>query len=680
MRGAVLGWLTSMDDALLVQRGHLFPWTPVFLAAGIGTWFLLRFEPGWTLYAAVALVGVTAACLAMVRPQGWSAVAWAAALVAAGFCLAGYRAVSVAAPILDGRYYGPVEGRIVAIDRSASDALRITLDRVTLRNILPHARPERVRISLHGPACPVTPGERVMTTAYLSPPQGPAEPGGFDFRRHAWFQAIGAVGYTRVDLLTVAPPGAGLKVFSVRMVISHHIRSVLSGDTGGFAAAVTTGDRSGVRADTLEALRISNLAHLLAISGLHMGLLTGFVFALIRAGIALIPWLAIRLPGREISAIGAMAAAVIYLALSGGNVATERAFVMAMVVLTALLLRRRALSLRAVALAALIVLLLRPESLLSPGFQMSFAATTALIAVFGALRGVKFKHVPTWVKPVMGVVLSSAVAGAATAPIGAAHFNTLSHYGLLANLLSVPVMGTLVVPAAVLAALLAPFGAEMAGLALMRIGLDWILWVAHWVADMPGSQSAVLAPGPWVLPVLSFGLLWLILWQGRARAVGVGVAAIAMLLWAGSERPELLIAEGGALVGVMTEQGRALSKSRGAGFVARIWLENDGDPVDQPDAAARWPDTQQPFRVYLAAGQEIVHLLGKRGARAWSDCRQGQIIVASVPVSIRGDCKVFDPETMKLTGSLASGRNGFVSARDASGRRLWNTPRPVSGQ
>lgn len=160
-----------------------------------------------------------------------------------------------------------------------------------------------------------------------------------------------------------------------------YLQQRIPGETGGFAAAITAGDRSGVGEQTLTALRQSNLAHLLAISGLHMGLLTGFVFAAVRVLFCLVPPVALRWPVKKLAALAALAAGAGYLMLSGGNVATERAFVMVAVMLGAVLLNRRAITLRAVAVAALIVLLRRPESLLSPGFQMSFAATAALVAV-----------------------------------------------------------------------------------------------------------------------------------------------------------------------------------------------------------------------------------------------------------------------------------------------------------
>ncbi len=667
--------LARVEAALLNQTGYLFQWSPVCLAIGIGLYFSLRFEPGWQVYSCLLALMLGLVWAGRKVRTGWAALAMGGALIAAGFVLAGARAHSVAEPVLSWRYYGPVEGRVVAMDRSASDALRVTLDQVRIGDVPEDRRPQRVRLSLHGESADLAPGQRIMTTGHLSPPQGPVEPGGFDFRRHAWFQRLGAVGYTRVPVMTVARPEEateGVRVTALRMAISERVRSILPGEIGGFAAAVTTGDRSGMGQQTLKSLRASNLAHLLAISGLHMGLLTGFVFLVCRLALSAIPSVALRLPVRKLAALCALAAAVIYLMLSGGNVATERAFVMASVMLGAVLIDRRAISLRVVAVAALIVLVLRPESLLSPGFQMSFAATTALVAVFGQLRDYGPMPGPKWTKPVVGLLLSSAIAGLATAPIGAAHFNTMSHYGLLANMLSVPVMGTVVVPAAFVAALLAPFGLEALALHVMGLGLQWILIVSDKVSGLDGAQGYVVSPPHYVLPMFALGALWLALWRGRAKWIGVAPVAAAFLLWGQGHRPEVLIADSGGLVGVMTENGRALSKEKGSGFIATVWLENDGDGEDQVNAAHRWPDTSGGIQRYVWQGKELVHVTGKRAAQGFQECRKNQIVVSAVPLDLTGDCGLFDPDRLKETGSLALSGGGMTTSREAIGHRLWS--------
>uniref|UniRef100_A0AAN0M8L4 ComEC/Rec2 family competence protein n=1 Tax=Yoonia rhodophyticola TaxID=3137370 RepID=A0AAN0M8L4_9RHOB len=412
-----------LEDALLAQRGGLIGWVPVCLAIGIGGYFSLPSEPG---IIAMICAGVSTMALWVIGrlvPVAYRPLIVALALIIIGAGLAKWRTDAVDAPVLGFRYYGAIEGRVVNIDRSASDAIRLTLDRVVLERMAPDRTPERVRVSLHGDQVlrGFQPGETLIMTGHLSPPAGPAEPGGFDFQRHAWFLQLGAVGYTRTPVLRLAAADdAGswrMKIFAMRMAISTAVRGAMPGEPGAFAAAIMTGDRSGMGQGTLADLRASNLAHLLAISGLHMGLLTGFIFAAVRYGLAFIPAIALRWPTKKIAAICALLVGAFYLALSGGNVATERAYVMVAVMLLAVLLDRRALSLRAVAMAAIIILVWQPESLTGPGFQMSFAATTALVAVFGWLRRFEMHQLPRWTRPVLSVVISSAVAGFATAPL-----------------------------------------------------------------------------------------------------------------------------------------------------------------------------------------------------------------------------------------------------------------------
>ena len=665
------------------QRGRLFLWVPLCLGFGIGAYFVLPVEPDpWMLAALAALAG--GALVAAIRSKSVPAVLLGAvALAVLGLVLAGARAHSVAGSVLKYRYYGPVQGRVVALDRSLSGWPRMTLDRVVLADMDPAATPDRLRVSIHTRAAAAAPevGTVVILTAHMSPPQGPVEPGGFDFQRRAWFQGLGAVGYTRTPVLRLAAPnprGVALAVSRLRYFISAAVRAQIPGDAGGFAAAIVTGDRSGISRAALDALRASNLAHLLAISGLHMGLLTGFVFAALRFLMALVPPLALRAPIKKLAAIGALAAGAFYLLLSGGSVATERAFVMVAVMLGAILFDQRALTLRAVALAAVIILLLRPESLIEPGFQMSFAATTALIAAFRALTVWQPGPVPRMVRPVVGLVVSSAVAGAATAPIAAAHFNQIAHFGLLANLLSVPLMGLFVMPAAVLAAVLSPLGLAWIGLAIMRLGVVWILGVANWVAGLDGALSHVPTPPPATLPLIAGGALYLLLWRGHARVAGLALAVAGFALWSGADRPDVLISGTGGMVGVLTDKGRVLSKPRGEGFVALSWLENDGDPVAQKTAAARRGFSgDRGLRTGEFPFTAIIHLTGKGSAeKIAAACETGAIVVTNTKVA-RPNCTLFDATRLKDLGAVALYRDAeslhMISARSVAGRRLWNS-------
>ena len=672
-----------ISDALLAQRDNLFGWVPICLGIGIGVYFNVGQEPDLPVIWAGALIAIALLILARLVSTAFLPVVLALVLVLTGAGLAKWRVTSVTEPVLNFRYYGPIEGRLVHIDRSSSDAVRLTLDHVVLARMPPARTPAKLRVSLHGdqPLTTFNPGDLLILTGHLSPPAGPAEPGGFDFQRHAWFMQLGAVGYTRTPVLRLAVPkvrGFATQVFALRMAISQAVQKAMPGESGAFAAAIMTGDRSGMGQQTLAELRASNLAHLLAISGLHMGLLTGFVFAVIRYGLALVPRVALRWSTKKIAAIFALIVGAFYLLLSGGNVATERAFIMVAVMLVVVLLDRRALTLRAVAIAATIVLVWQPEAMTGPGFQMSFAATTALVAAFAGLRRFDLSRLPKWSRAVLSVVLSSFIAGLATAPFAAAHFNQIAHYGLIANLLSVPLMGVLVMPAAVLAVCLVPFGLWGIGLWAMELGLRWILFVAHVVATRDGALSHIWAPDPLVLPVLTLGLLWALLINGPARFAGLVGVICAAFLWAQTTRPALLIADNGGLIGLQTNAGRVLSKARGSGFVAGIWLENDGALIAQEDAAAKQGLEVQGRRIAVnLAGWQVLQVSGKTALADLTGCDGADILVSNQMDEVDRPCMVYDLRRLRQTGSLAidvapNGDLWIETAQRVAGARPWN--------
>ncbi len=670
-----------LGPLLALQRvqGRLFPWVAMFLGTGIGVWFALPFEPlGWH-YGVLGAGLLAVLLLRLWGPELLHPLAIAIACIAAGGMAAGLRAHLVAAPMLDFRYYGPVQGRIVDVDRSQSDALRLTLDRVVLDRVSPDRTPLRVRVSLHGDQRYLVPepGQVVMLTGHLTAPEGPVEPGSFDFRRKAFFDQMGAVGYTSSPVLLLAPPESGGQMISrLRASLARSMRDAMPGQAGAFAAGAMTGDRSGIDQDTVGALRDSSLAHLLAISGMNLAFLIGFVFALIRYGIAFVPVLALRVNAKKVAAVVALGIAFFYLLLSGANVATTRAFIMVTVMLGAVLLDRRALTLRSVAIAAILILATTPEALLDPGFQMSFAATVALISAFGAVDArVMRERLPRWMLPVFTLVLSSVVAGFATAPYAAAHFNRYSDYGLLANLLTVPVMGAVVMPAGAVASLLAPFGLAAPALWAMEGGSAWILAVAHWISGLHGSVSAIPAPPIWVVPLVTFALAWLILWQGRVRWAAAVPAFLALCVWVAADRPLILIAGDGALVGVMGAEGRALSTEKGGGFAAKSWLENDGDLATQEQAAAR-PGFTGPkgARVFEVSGLRGVVLKGKRADIAAACAKGGVVVVAAVVDAPPEGCLLIDQTLLRHTGPLAIGADLTVtSTRQVA--RIWSKGR-----
>ncbi|MGR3837644.1 MAG: ComEC/Rec2 family competence protein [Cognatishimia sp.] len=674
----MLGLLRFVETTLRGQRGALLGWAPVCLAVGIAGYFSLRVEPGQLAFWGALLFAVAGYALGRGRASGWAILGNGLALVALGFALAQMRAHRVAAPRLDMPYQGIVEGRVVTLDRSASGALRMILDQVFMPELGPRPNPARVRVSLRGKAegFDIALLQRIRVPARMAPPGGPVEPGGFDFQRHSWFLRLGAVGYARAPPVVIEPQPENWSIARVRDRLSRVIHRHLSGDTAAIVAAITTGDRSGLDPKVVENLRVTNLAHLLAISGLHMGLLVGVVFSALRFAMATVQPLALRLPVKKIAAIGALIAASGYLALSGGSIATERAFVMAAVALGAVCLNRRAISMRALAIAGEIVLTLRPESLVSPGFQMSFAATAALVWVYSFVSHHSRWPGPRWIKPVLAVALTSFVAGAATAPFAAAHFNGYAAYGLPANLLSVPIMGLVIMPAALASVLLAPLGLEGIGLWVMGLGVDWILAVSRFFASLPEARVGIAAPPSGALALLSFGLTIVFVWQGRGKAMGLLPLLAATVIWTLSGRPVILVDPTAKLVGVMDGATRVLSRARGQGFAAKVWLENDGDLVSQADAYHRGLAAEGRLWFIELEGRKIYHWYGKSPYSEKLNCTAQDLFVTHENYDKSVACAVITAGHTKKTGALAitPKRTGFViqSAESVRGNRLWS--------
>ena len=311
---------------------------------------------------------------------------------------------------------------------------------------------------------------------------------------------------------------------------------------------------------------------------------------------------------------------------------------------------------------------------------MSFAATLALVTVYAGLRDRDWSESrwPRAVRYVGGVALTSFVAGAATAPIAAVHFNQVPHFGLIANIAAVPIMGALVIPGAVFAALLSPFGLEDAGFALMAVAITWILAVADTVLSWPGALSHVTAPGRVVLPLLGLAGVTVAFWQGRGRWLGVAPLVAALGIWSVTDRPDVLVNDTGGLLGIAGPDGRAISKARGNGFAAMSWLENDGDPASQEHAFERWQsEADGRLEKINVKGLTILQARGeKAGARALEMCRAFDIVVLTMKAEPVSGCEIYDAGRLRQTGALAIdiGPKGptVTTARAHQGARLWS--------
>lgn len=678
--------------AVLAERERWSLWLPVALGMGVGIYFALPVEPPlWIgLCAAVSALAATAGLQG--RAAGIAAAVFLALIL--GFALGEMRTRAVTAPLLD-RSIGPVgvEGRVVELEHR-DGAVRLTLDRLTIPRLAPQRTPERARISLRGARPDIPLGARVRVNAILRPPPEPAAPGAFDFQRQAFFDRLGATGFStgRLQVLRLDPPAgpveaARLWIAEVRKKITERMLALLPGAVGAVAASLITGEQGPIPAADMQAVRDSGLAHLLSISGLHMSLVVGLVFFVVRGGLALVEPLALRWPTKKIAAVVALIVGFLYLQLSGASPPTQRSFIMVAIVLLAVLIDRQAISMRTIAWAAAAVLLIAPESLVGASFQMSFAAVVALIAVFettgdklmamradsGVIRRA-FLHLG-------GLSLASVVATLATAPFTIFHFNRLPLYSLVANLLAIPIAELWVMPWGMVALLLMPFGLAGWATAPMGWGIEGILAVAKWTASLPGAVMVLPEMPIAALVAIALGGLWLCIWQRRIRWLGTAGIALGILLAVASRPPDFLVSSDGKLIGARGEDGDLALSRRRAGFVPDTWIRRQGQEAGA-DWAALWRcGASGCSRSY---GPTEVVLVRTPDERRLACAREGIVVIATIPAQYcRSPRLVIDLLDLRADGTHALRFDGsevrVETVRGVRGQRPWVAAAPGRG-
>ena len=515
-------------------------WAPVWLACGIALYFALRVEPPYALGAG-ALV-CAAGLLIAARVWARAYLYWAVILFlgALGFVLAQGRAMVAAAPMLERSIkFTRIEGRVLDITVADPDSgharRKVTLDRLSIEKLPKEATPRMVRLSsAHIPA-DVRPGARVALLAQLTPPGGPVSPGGFDYRRQAYFEGIGALGFTMGHFAEIAPapPPRSVDLWfnRLRQRIATRVSAQMPYPQSAVATALLAGERSSIPEVINADLRDSGLYHLLSISGLHVAIVCGAVFFLVRFVLALSPYIALRWPIKKIAALAAIAAGLFYSLLAGMPVPTQRSMLMTGLALLAVMLDRSAISLRVVAISAFAVLVLRPASLVGASFQLSFAAVLAMVAFYeaaGDLMLARGRRTGWFMRVFLyfgGIFATTIVVSLATLPPVLHHFGRLQIYGVIANAAAIPLTSFVVMPAGMAALALMPVHLDGVFLKLVALGVDGTLDVARWVAHLPHAANALPAiVGGWYAVAMG-GFLLLCLWRGWWRLVGLVVMA-----------------------------------------------------------------------------------------------------------------------------------------------------------
>jgi len=577
--------LAQVEAWLEAERDQLALWVPVALGTGIAAWFGLPEPRLWILFLTVSL-GLGGLALA-VGYKGRLARACAIFLLGAGIgCgLAWERAREVAAPKLARPMIGQVSGRIMEVDPlPARGKIRLVVALDPAPGLPPRTR---INMDQQGAPAGLLPGARITAKVRLEAPPPPPLPGAYDFAEVAWFQGVGATGKAMgpVSVIAPAPPGGGFMRWLAgrQLALTDHIEHRLAGSEGGVAAAFVTGDVGAISTDDNEAFRRSGLAHLLSISGLHVTAVVAATMLLVLRLLALSPWLALRANLLLIAAAAGALAGIAYTLLSGAQVPTVRSCVAAVLVLGGIALGREAMTLRMVAAGALIVLLFRPEALVGPSFQLSFAAVTAIIAFHEhpKVRALLLKRDEGLgrkaLRELAGLLATGLLVEAALAPIAIYHFHRAGFYGALANIVAIPLTTFVIMPLEAFALLADTIGAGAPFWWLAGKGLTFLLWMARTVSALPGAVTSLPSmPLMAFLPMVAGGL-WIALWRTRMRRLGMVPFVIGMVWALLTPPPDLLVTGDGQHLAVRTSDGGLhLLRPRAKDYVREQFAEGSG--------------------------------------------------------------------------------------------------------
>ncbi len=593
--GKARAWIETWLEA---ERDQLPLWLPVALGAGTTAWFQLPGPTQWL--AALLLLAAVASAATALGQQGRAgrAVAAGAVVAAAGLTLAWVRAERVAAPVLSRPAIVAMTAKVIAVETlPARELVRVRLAPMAVntgpagagRDARPAPIvPPAIRINLAQEDAPagLGVGAVVSLRVRLMPPPEPAVPGAYDYARVAWFDGIGATGRGLAPVRVIAAgPGGG----DVRAALSRHIQAMAPGSAGGIASALVTGDEGAIAEDDADAMRRSGLAHLLSVSGLHITAVVTATIVLVTRLLALFPAVALRVRVPMAAAGAGAAAAIGYTLLTGSQVPTMRSCIAALLVLAALSIGREAITLRLVAAGAFVVLLVWPDALAGPSFQLSFAAVTAIVALHEA------PAVRSWfaardeplarrmARHVASLLLTGMVVEAALAPIALYHFHKAGLYGALANIIAIPLTTFVIMPAEALALAADAVGIGAPFWWVTRLALALLLWIAHMASGAAGSLAMLPAMPNGAFGLMAAGALWLGLWRTRLRTAGL-IPLLIGALWAlATPPPDLIVTGDGRHLAIRTAHGGlVLLRDRAGDYTRSTLAENagvDGEPL-----------------------------------------------------------------------------------------------------
>lgn len=671
------------------ESARLPLWLPVCVALGIALYFGQNAPTPWwwmTLFAASC-----ALILAAFRQIQWvklSAIALLA--VALGGLASALRMEVVEAPVLqEAIFFKPVTGIVSDIQKQEKKT-KIYLKDVSVEGLEAAQTPKRVSISFKILETKLAIGDTITVPAMLFPPPSPAMPDAYDFGRMFYFEQLGAVGFSPRQPTVISRMEANGflgKLTALRLSIANHLVANMGAEEGPVAAALMVGEQAGVSDAVSEAMRAAGTYHVLSISGLHMTLACGIVFYIIRLALAMIPHAALRWPIKKIAAIGGLLGGFGYLLLAGYPVPAIRSYVMVACVLVAVLCDRRGISLYSLAWAATLVLLFTPESLFMASFQLSFAATIGIVALYERFGHVFFHANKPFIQRVplyfLGLMLTSLAATFYTTPLSLYHFNSMAVWGVFANMLVVPLSSFLIMPAALLTFVTMPFGWDAPFLWALNLSIHWMIENAYFMESLPYSNITLPSPSFIGMCLVVMAGLWLSLWATWIRYLGVPFVIIGLSSIALHVPYDILINEQAKRIAYRTEDNRLVFlRGEAEGFEPELWLRAQGktSSLSLKEAQNSVPELACESDVcrLTRAGKQVEILLRKSGNDKL--CAGSPDIIITDKI-LTDRCwhvpHVVDGNFMKTHGATAIrfAKNGDVeveSAHDKRGTWPWS--------
>jgi competence protein ComEC len=663
------------------EQGRFILLFPITMGSAILVYFNLKSEPLIWLGVALPLTSLLGLLGAWRLPLArfLAALALSASL---GFSCAQFRTASLP-PLLDVPYGSvSVSGSIASID-DLPTGRRVTISEARLNAGPPLARAIRVKLNPHDDTA-IAPGDQILLRAILFKPERPAYPGAWDATRDNFFAGLGASGFElgTLNVTQIASPQSfGVKLRALRELIASNINAVLPPATASVAVTLLTGLQNQMSPDERQQFIAAGLAHLLAVAGLHVGIVMGLFYTVSRFLLTRPERLALRLPVKQIAAVIALAAGGLYALLTGAHLPILRSLAMACLVTAGIIAGRRAISLRGLALAATLLMLATPEAVIGVSFQMSFSAVLALISGYAAAK-FWFSRLHEETSPaartaahIAGLFFTSLLAGGASMPFAAYQFAQIQPYWILANLVAVPLTALWVMPAGIVALLLMLVHLAPLAVIPMGWGIDIILWLTRLISAWPDAMLHVPPMPAAAILFYAAGLAWLCIWRTKLRLAGIVPILLALAVYAAARPPDLLVSSDARLMAARSPAGLLLFRApKASSYILGQWQ-------------LLWPGKVfAPLDPGMCAG-DLCGINPSAGLLLTATATCPALAVILSPVPLRGSCGganrlVIDRSATYQQGAIAIWLNKkmpfMLSDRAVQGGRPWVPPWPDS--